>query len=272
MELTLKQKSYIYGLLGTDGWYNRGTICIELSKTDKDIVEKLHILLPKSSIYYRKRDTNFKENYECYRWCSNKELADILLSMGYPIEDKTNTLNIPTTEYDELSFWRGVLDGDGSYCIRKARERLQPMINLTTKSEALRNSFCNFAYKITGYTYNPQRNKRDNIYNIGITGNRAIQITKMLYNNIDETDLYIDRKYQKMKEILTFENQVPTTTEKQRYRMEDFIPYFQRDMKNKQIAEILNCSSETVGRWKKRYNQLIENEAPAKYKECGDML
>ena len=119
--------------------------------------------------------------------------------MGFPIEDKTNKITPPICEYDELSFWRGIIDGDGSLGYKSDNSKF---ISLTTKSEELRNSFCKFLHNVTNKDYNPKRNKRDNIYNIGCCGTSAEKVVKKLYESIGENDIYLDRKFIKMKEIL----------------------------------------------------------------------
>lgn len=203
-----KQLSYIYGLMITDGSLQKKNgipvgLTLEISIKDRDLVEKLHNLIPYSSVYYRNRVTNFSDDYNSVIfYCGRRENFQPILDMGFPLEDKTNLAAPPITDYDEVSFWRGVIDGDGSLGFRKNG---QAFLSLTTKSEGLKQSFCLFLQKITGRKYNPKRNQRDGIYNIGCNTNSAKKVIKVLYEGIEENDIYLDRKYQKMKEVLQWQ-------------------------------------------------------------------
>ena len=112
--MTLEEKSYIYGILAADGNLylqsrNRGRFSLELNIKDKDIIEKINDIIPFGKISYRKRITNFGYNsvicYTNYRYDFRKEI----ISMGYPIFNKTTLIAPPIVEYDENAFWRGFL-------------------------------------------------------------------------------------------------------------------------------------------------------------------
>lgn len=55
--------------------------------------------------------------------------------------------------------------------------------------------------EITGRTYSPHRNKRDNIYNIGSGTYNAVKISKELY---EKADLYLNRKYENFFKIMNW--------------------------------------------------------------------
>ena len=121
-----------------------------------------------------------------------------LISQGFPIKDKTINANTPIDYYDEYSFWRGVIDGDGSLGFIKDGT---PFIGLVTKSEKLKDEFLSFIRKELGIDKHLNRNKRDNIYNIVIRAENAVKLSKFLYLTDTSTDLYINRKYIKAKEM-----------------------------------------------------------------------
>lgn len=199
-----ENESYIFGLLMTDGCLelrerNRGKISLEISYNDRDIIDKLIKIVPKSMITERTRQTNFKKQYHSITF-NNFELSfrTFLIENGFPTTDKTNNATIPINDYSEIDFWRGVIDGDGSLGITKDN---RPFISLTTKSEQLKNFYCDFLYRRFDITKNVKRNKRDNIYNILVFGRKAIEIAKLLYIS-SKSELYIKRKYQKAMEML----------------------------------------------------------------------
>ena len=208
--LTLEQKSYIYGLLLTDGSIyrvknkNSYETKLELGIVDSDIIEKLIKLIPYSTKRDRERDTNFKNNYQTIIFSNyRKELPELLFSMGFPQENKTEMAYPPKVDYDVGAFWRGVIDGDGSLGIRKQANsnKKEPYLSLTTKSEELKEAYCSFLTNITAKSYNPKRNKRDNIYNITCALSSAKRILDKIYQN---ATIYLDRKYQKYLEINDF--------------------------------------------------------------------
>lgn len=207
--MTLEEKSYIYGLLLTDGSidiknYNSytGTVRLELNYKDKDIIEKLYQIIPYSSIRERTRTTNFSQEYHSIIFSnSRKDFINELINMGFPIKNKTINARPPICEYDINAFWRGVIDGDGSLGLRQGKKGLEPFLSLVTKSELLRNAFCDYLNSITHEQYNPKRNTRDGVYNIGCGTSSTKKVIDKLYHN---ATIYLDRKYNKMLEINQF--------------------------------------------------------------------
>ena len=214
--LTNEQLSYLYGLFITDGFliikkkidnHIYYTLGIELQEKDKDILEKIHQLLPEGHVYQRTRNTNFKNNYTCYSFYYLKQDFPLwLIQNGFPLENKTENAIPPTWKYDENAFWRGVIDGDGSLGIRKYGTKIgtEPYISLTTKSDQLKLAYHNYILKITGFNEKNKRNKRDNIYNIVLAKSRCWEICNELYKN---DSIHLNRKYNKYLEILEWRKQ-----------------------------------------------------------------
>lgn len=198
-----KNESYIFGLLITDGNLslksrNRGRITLEISYKDKDIVEKLANVIPNSFITERVRKTNFSNLHHSIMFSNYRlEFRKFLIENGFPIENKTFNANIPNNNYYEIDFWRGVIDGDGSLGLTKNN---LPFISFTTKSEFLKEQYCLFLQKYFNIKKNVKRNKRDNIYNIVVFGQRAVNLSKLLYLT-DTEAIFLNRKYQKAIEM-----------------------------------------------------------------------
>ena len=182
----LQLYSYLYGFFGTDGspltWGDGKlkAITLEVSIKDaediKSICEKLN-----GTVTTRERDTNFSNNYQSINlYTSNKELIAFLIKNDFPISDKTNTIHKPTDEYDEDYFWLGVIDGDGSLGMKGDGH---PYINLTTKSEQLKEDFLDYIEKLTNFRPSVNKNKRDNIYNITVGSKKAQIIAERLYKD-----------------------------------------------------------------------------------------
>ena len=196
--------SYIYGLLITDGnlnlrTRNRGKVTLEVSIKDSDIVEKLYSVIPGSNpIRERTRTTNFSESYVSKIFSNTKlEFRQKLINQGFPIKNKTLYANTPKVPYKKYDFWRGVIDGDGS--LGFTGEGI-PFVSLVTKSEILKDEYLKFLNEEFGIVKNIHRNKRDNVYNIYLSGEKAIKLAKLLYLNT-KNNLYLNRKYDKALEM-----------------------------------------------------------------------
>lgn len=198
-----ENESYVFGILVTDGnlflsTRNRGRVQLEISKKDEDLVDKLVQMIPFSTKVSRTRSTNFSKsetNYVSFR-NYRLEFRKKLVDNGFPIKDKTLNASTPLCEYEENSFWRGVIDGDGSVGITKKNE---PFVSLVTKSENLKNKYLEFLHKKFGITKNVNRNKRDNVYNIVVKNKNARDLVDLLYNN---KEIHLNRKYDKAMFIL----------------------------------------------------------------------
>lgn len=200
----IKNIDYIFGILVTDGSIefmsrNRGKVRLEVKYEDRDIVYKLKERVDGSTITERIRDTNFKENYHsvCFN-CYRREFRELLLEMGYPTKNKSENECSPKVEYDKKEFWRGVFDGDGSLGYTKDG---RPFASLITVSDVLHKDFTNFLKDELGIVRIINRNKRDNCYIFSLYDEDAICFCRYIYDN---AEIYIERKYEKYKEMLSW--------------------------------------------------------------------
>ena len=202
----LKLYSYLYGLFGTDGNVRRTEdnhiYDLTLELIDEDIIDKINGVLPNCSKTERERDTNFKKNYHSYiLHCHNQDFIQWCENNCFPIRNKTERLSLPI-EYSEPDFWRGVIDGDGSIGLKNVEQ--QPFLSLATKSELLKEGFCDYIHKLTGFRPNVNRNKRDNIFNITLHGEKALLVLSDIYK---DAEIYINRKYNSYLQIKDWKKQ-----------------------------------------------------------------
>jgi DNA-binding transcriptional regulator WhiA len=203
--------SYIYGLFITDGSLNlttrnRGKITLEVNEKDEDIIYKLYNIIPNSKVHERTRNTNFKKNYKSKIFSNHqRSFREKFIRYGFPTKNKTLSADVPKEEYNEISFWRGIIDGDGSLGFIKDGS---PFVSLVTKSEFLKDKYLIFLNKFLGITKHLKRNKRDQVYNIIVKNEEAVKLSKMLYLT-EKTDLYINRKYFKAMELQSWVRKVP---------------------------------------------------------------
>jgi hypothetical protein len=211
-----KEYSYLIGLLQTDGHFqessrNRGKITIELSLRDKDIIDKITALIPVNyKISQRTRNTNFKKDYTSiiltiYDWGFREFMKTCGLPVGKKSEIIAPPLHLPISEPDYI---RGLYDGDGSLGLKQTGG---PFISLTTASEDIKDYILVYMSKILGIPHKQlKRNKRDNIYNIGLSSLDAVNFTKHIYY---ENCLGINRKIEKANEVTNWSR--PTHIRKQ---------------------------------------------------------
>ena len=193
----MNKELYILGLILTDGYKYRNYYRIELKDEDKDVLEDIENSYD-CSLYHRTRDTNFAKNYSSTTLeIRDKELISFLDKYCLQ-EDKTHTAAIPKEYLLSPSLWRGILDGDGSYGYRNKT----PFVSFVTINENFKESFCKVVKEIIGQKLIASRNKRDNVYNLGLTSIRAKNFIKWL---LSETSFSIPRKEQCMKEIVQWQ-------------------------------------------------------------------
>lgn len=194
--------SYIFGFIQADGNLleferGRGRLSIELSFKDKELLEKIKENIPvNSTLSERIRDTNFKKEYKsCSLKIYNKKARDTFKMFGVPIGKKSNIIEPPKFEHNEIDYWRGIIDADGSIGISSNNI---PFITLSTKSEGLYKGFKKFLKRHLNHTIKINRNKRDGVYNIMISRKKAIKLMKLLYY---ENCFGLNRKIKKVDNI-----------------------------------------------------------------------
>lgn len=204
MDFNTAEGSYFLGFVQCDGHLrqqsrNRGSLSIEISQRDVDILDKIEDLLPViCSRKTRERNTNFKSEAKfCILNVFDKGFRDSLNAAGVPYGRKSEIISMPSGVINE-DYWRGVLDADGSLGITS---KDKPFVSLVTKSEKLATDFVKFIKDLTGFQKKCTRNKRDNIYNICVFNEDAVILTKTLYY---EGCFCIERKYSKALEVLNW--------------------------------------------------------------------
>ena len=238
---------YILGLVITDGYRNRNQYCIELKDEDKNVLEQIAENFS-CSLYSRTRDTNFMKSYSSTKLViknENKELVDIL-NKYIPNENKTMEVYVPEEFLYSPSLWRGILDGDGCFGYRKGT----PFVGFVTKSEELKEAFCKVIHQVIGQELIASRNKRDDVYNLGVTSVNAKKFTEWL---LTANTFYIERKKEVMDSII---NWMPTGRQGEVHRRwtkeeEDFV----YTHTNQECVEKLNRTLDSIKNRRTKINK-----------------
>lgn len=204
LDLHNKNVLYVLGFLWADGWLCYNTIGIDLKSSDFDNVYQNFIKIGEWNFKHRKRFSNqTKKFYNSSTIKSiNKERNKILESFDFKQKSIMAPSKLLNEIPDELKnhFFRGYIDGDGSFSIyRKGKDVKfnitstinQDWIFITDLFQKIEIS----SYKI--YEYNRKSGKSSSV----IVSNKwdILKIGEYIYEN--SNDLRLERKYNKFIDI-----------------------------------------------------------------------
>lgn len=203
LDFTNPDAAYILGLLQTDGSHSgnldgKGAISLELKKSDSEILYKLSDVIEfNSSVYARKRTTNFSKDYESSIFnLHNQTARRRLFDAGLLVGKKSKVVSCPTIPFSEPDYVRGLLDGDGSVGFTQTNI---PFVSFITASPSLAGYIEDVILRVTGVVRNTQPNTRDSVYNIMVTNKAAAALAGWAwYKN---SYLYIPRKYESARKV-----------------------------------------------------------------------
>lgn len=206
LDLTRPDHAYFFGFMQGDGTLyqskrnpNKGKLAADLSIRDQDIVFRFKAMFPQSTITYRRRATNFAEDYQSIVWsmCQQNFREDIE-ACGLPVGNKSLIVKPPEVPYSVIDYWRGLVDADGSLGWTKAG---LCFLSLVTTSEVMARAFEAFLATLTSKMKHTQRNTRDKAFNIMVTREDAQIVASTLYYG---DCLALDRKVAKASEVMTW--------------------------------------------------------------------
>lgn len=248
MEILDKDESYLIGLIQTDGHLqkstrNRGKLQIELNIRDRDILFKIaENLRVNYSIKERKRTTNFGYSHTICLSVFDQNYRRYLVENGVPEGRKSQIIKPPAKKFCEVDYIRGLYDGDGSLGIT---EKGFPFLSIVTSSDDIKDYLISFIAKtLNKPAKTMNKNKRDNVYNICILNEDAVNIVKILYY---ENCLGIDRKKEKAQEVIKWVR--PDSSKKRATVFKKWSAYEDEVVLNNNItkaSEILNRSYRSV--------------------------
>lgn len=185
LNLKKPEHSYLMGLIQTDGTLskytrNRGRLSIELKYIDRDILKKIApLFVVHTYVCNRIRDTNFTKNYKSIiLHVYAKEIRESFFRAGLPVGRKHHIIKPPKCPFSKRDYYRGILDGDGSLGYTKQDI---PFVSLCTASVYIANGYEKFLYSIIKKRKTVKRNRRDNIFNITVFKEDAIEVVNFIY-------------------------------------------------------------------------------------------
>lgn len=204
-------KAYILGLLYTDGYIQKDYCGIGCQLTEEDgyLLNNIANRIGESATvikincdYKRKSMPNAKDMIRLGIY--SKELALQVKELGV-IKHKTYDMEIPLSKVPKkyyYSLFRGIIDGDGTLGIYNN----YPCCKMVTKSERFAKSICKLLSvdKIIKVSCKKQKST---LYHVIVGGGRksVISFLKKMYKN--KSDLFLTRKYDKIKHLIEDNNE-----------------------------------------------------------------
>ena len=201
-------KAYFLGLLMADGYNNekRGAVTLILKEDDRLILERFSSYLDTEKPVIRVK--NKDGSYTCRMEICSRNISEKLSKLGCG-QAKTFKLKFPDYLNKDLvrHFIRGYFDGDGciSYCFPKRNNRFHNSLNCVVTFTST-DVFCSFlvdyikdVLNINSYLFCRHPKHNNNNRTLQISGNKKVEkIMEWMYV---DTDLYLERKYNKFKEF-----------------------------------------------------------------------
>jgi hypothetical protein len=184
IDLSRPDHAYFFGFAQTDGSHyagtrQRGRLTIEVSQRDESVLHSFTALFDVySRVSYRERTTNFGTHRSATWTVCDLAFRRELVQLGLSAGPKSATVAPPLTLFSAQDYLRGLIDGDGSVGFTSTG---RPFVGFVTASQSLAEFFCAQALSVVGAYRTPNRNARDNVYNLMVAGDPAAPLAVWLY-------------------------------------------------------------------------------------------
>ncbi len=262
------QMAYVLGFACADGNVYFSTLAWDLSdkfESNKILLEKINYAF--SSTYpIRKRKASHRLRL------NSSILTGDLREMGI-MPNKKKILKFPNVPDEFLrDFIRGFLDGDGWVSIR-SRENCLKEFSIGFSNGSL--DFMNVLIKklgdnvsLSGHNLRTRKKITPNdvktiTYQLEYYSHNAFKLIKYLYDDLDQDDLYLGRKFNKQIEAREVYLEYSLKSKKLRNKESEFKDKMKNilhklmideNLNGAQIAKVLGVHSSSVYRWLKKFN------------------
>lgn len=194
-----RDMAYVLGFVAADGniCHSGNAHTLHIASDDKDVIEKIRKVIDYHGPIYEKPRSNGKISYNL-RICDRMIFYD-LEKLGIT-ERKSLTL-YPNVHKDfVVDFLRGFLDGDGTIYLRSGNQYISKLrVIFYTASYPMAHFIQSKMKNLLGNLYNGNIHSRITkqktlYYSIGLGHKASTKLLSILYA---DTNLYMDRKFQK---------------------------------------------------------------------------
>lgn len=253
-----RQMAYILGFTFADGNIYKTTLAWDVQKRDKDILDKISKAVSSTYPISLHRNASFRLRIH------NQMFVQSAIKRGLlPKKNMRNILPVIPSEFLR-HFVRGYLEGDGWIILRNGRNEAD--IGFASGSRSFLGLLNETITRFLGIKSGRVR-KRIKVTPRGVTAitfmlefysSNAFKIAKWLYGNLEQDDIYLERKYKnylRVKELYDFLNsgtkKIRIVQKEKRKPIKDILNelYVQNGRDGVQIAKLLGVHSSSIYRW-----------------------
>lgn len=261
------QMAYILGFTSADGNVYKTTLAWDL-KEDRELLEKINLAMD-SNYPISRRKASFRLRI------SNPVIVSDLKKLGvYP--NKSKDMELPKVPSKFFShFARGFFDGDGWIYIRESKNEIS--VGFSNGSEKFLSQFIYRLIRFLGITTNNLRTRkkitkngvRAITYQADYYWGNAYRILTYLYADLENDDLFMERKYVRYQRAIELYKWVKSGGRKWRKVEKEFqqpmkeilSEFWLKGYNGPQIANKLKVHSSSIYRW------LVKNEIRPAFSE-----
>ncbi|MBU0459943.1 MAG: hypothetical protein KJ597_04605 [Nanoarchaeota archaeon] len=262
------QMAYVLGFTCADGNVHGSTLAWDLSDkfySNQKLLEKINTAL-NSTYPIKKRKNSYRLRI------SNSIILSDIQKLGI-VPNKKKILAFPDVPNEYLrDFIRGFLDGDGWITIRSRKNDLKEICvgfsNGSLTFMKILVAKLNQSISLSGHNLRTRKKItpkgiKTTTYQLEYYSHNAFSLIQYLYNNLEENDLYLGRKFQKQLEArkIYFEYSLKSKSLREKevefgMNMKSLLQelMFQKGFDGVQIAKELNVHSSTIYRWLEKTN------------------
>lgn len=247
--------AYILGFTFADGNVYKTVLAWDL-KQDRELLERINQTMG-SNYPIHKRKASFRLRI------SNPVVVNDLQNLGvYP--NKSSSIQLPMVPPQLFShFARGFFDGDGWIYIRESRNEIS--VGFSSGSEKFLSQLSNKITKTLDFTTNNLRTKSKITgkgissisYQVDYFWENAYRVLTFLYGNLENNDLFMERKYKQCKKAKELYEWVKSGGRKWRKIEREFqesmnrilTKFWRAGYNGPQIADKLGVHHSSIYRW-----------------------
>jgi len=187
-----EEKAYILGLIATDGNVSNNVVSIELQRSDKEILEKISIIVKSNkpimdTIHFDKRNNKFHLGAKL-SLVSTKMVSALAILGVVPNKSLTLSVNLSLLPSQlHRHFWRGAIDGDGAIFVHENNFIVELYGSLATCES--------YQDYLSSHAINVNVNPHHSIWVIRTNSSNSLKISRHLY---DSCNIFLERKFKEV--------------------------------------------------------------------------